>query len=77
MTTSLRAPALVAGGSRADSIWNFQWNDTNTRWVVQSRDLPGNATNEAAFSFVIAPFPAPGTGTLLGLGGLLMARRRR
>lgn len=77
----------VAGGNRSDNIWNFEWDNANTRWVVQSRDLPGSATadpglqnmaaNEAAFSFVIAPIPAPGASALLGLGGLLAARRRR
>ncbi len=79
--------AVASGTNRADNIWNFEWDGANNRWVVQSRDLPGSSTaapglqdlaaNEPAFSFVLAPIPTPGSVALMGLAGLMAARRRR
>ena len=76
--------AIVSGTTRADNIWSYQWDAANLRWVIEGRDIPGSATatpglqnlgaNEPAFSFVLVPEPSTG---LLGVGGLLLALRRR
>lgn len=73
-----------AGTFSQDNIWSYQWDAANVRWVIEGRDIPGGATtnpglqnlsvNEAAFSFVLIPEPSTG---LLGVGGLLLALRRR
>ena len=73
-----------AGTFSQDNIWSYQWDAANVRWVIEGRDIPGGATtnpalqnlsvNEAAFSFVLVPEPSTG---LFGVGGLLLALRRR
>jgi hypothetical protein len=75
----------IAGTNRADNIWSYQWDSTNTRWVIQGRDIPASGTttpglqdltaNEPAFSFVL--IPTPGAATLMGLGLVAAGRRRR
>jgi hypothetical protein len=73
-----------SGTFSQDNIWSYQWDAANTRWVIEGRDIPSGATtdpalqnlaaNEAAFSFLLIPEPS---SCLLGLGGLLLALRRR
>lgn len=87
MNSVLLISAEGGAGNNVDNIVSFEWDGANSRWVIQSRDLPGSATaapglqnmqaNEASFSFALMPIPTPGSAALLGLGGLMFARRRR
>ncbi len=55
--------ATVSGTNRADNIWSFAWDNANTRWVVEGRDVSATASatptlqnltaNEPAFSFAL------------------------
>lgn len=81
--------ASVTGTNRADNIVSAQWSSTLDGWLIQSRDLPGDATNapglqggaanEVMFSFALFPVvPEPAALASLGVGvaGLLGRRRR-
>lgn len=79
--------AATVVGEAGNGFWqvgghtqNSVYNDNGTFWY--SNDPSGtffdgqNLTPEMAFS-VITRIPAPGSAVLLGLGGLMAARRRR
>ncbi len=50
----------------------------NTDWLQFFQDVNGHLDTELVLGHIeIVPVPAPGTAALLGVGGLLAARRRR
>ena len=60
------------------TVSNLTWNNGDTLWVrwIENNDIGndhGLSIDECTFSAV----PAPGSVALLGLGGLMMGRRRR
>lgn len=67
---------LVAG--RGGTISNLTWNNGDTLWIrwVERNDA-GNDHGLAIDNFSFSATPTPGAAALLGLGGLMTARRRR
>ncbi len=61
--------ANVSGTLRGDNIWNFAWDGSNNRWVIESRDVSATATatpslqnlaaNEPGFSFALFSVTPP------------------
>jgi hypothetical protein len=77
------------GGLNVDNIVTYQWNESLAGWIIESRDLPADATTqvpalqnlnagEAAFSFAFFPVPEPTTlGLLAPVAVVALTRRRR
>lgn len=72
------AAGLVAG--RGGVISNLSWNINDTLWIrwVERNDS-GNDHGMAIdrFFFSASSVPTPGAAALLGIGGLMVSRRRR
>ena len=70
------AAGLVSG--LGGTISSLTWDVGDTLWIrwIENNDA-GNDHGLAIDNFSFSAVPAPGAAALLGLGGLLVARRRR
>lgn len=69
-------PGLVSG--LGGTITGLTWDVGDTLWIrwIENNDF-GNDHGLAIDNFSFSAVPAPGAAALLGLGGLIVARRRR
>jgi hypothetical protein len=67
---------LVSG--RGGLVSNLSWNDGDTLWIRWvERNEAGNDHGLAIDNVSFSAIPTPGSAALLGMGGLIIGRRRR
>lgn len=79
-STAAAVDGNVAGlvGGLGGTVSSLTWNVGDTLWVrwIENNDA-GNDHGLGIDNFSFSAVPAPGAAALLGLGGLMVARRRR
>jgi MYXO-CTERM domain-containing protein len=70
-------PANSAAAQLIDATFNFNFGQVDGTWSVAFRHTYGQGTSIAWENITVTPIPAPGALALLGMGGLVAARRRR
>lgn len=69
---------VVATGASGNDFTIFNGGDVNGNWTLTVRDFVSQDTgNVVGWSLDITTVPTPGAAALLGLGGLVIGRRRR
>jgi len=79
--TLMISPSGDVAGNTIDNTLTYQWDPANSRWEIQTRDLPGQGLQNAGtgvetFSFAFFAVPEPAFAGLLMPAMLLLARRR-
>lgn len=79
-STAAAVDGNVAGlvGGLGGTVSSLTWNVGDTLWLrwIENNDV-GNDHGLAIDNFSFSAVPAPGAAALLGLGGLMIGRRRR
>ncbi len=77
-TFSRANPSVVATGATGLTFAAFTGENLNGNWILSVRDFGnGDIGNVDSWSMDITSVPTPGALALVGMGGLITARRRR
>lgn len=76
-TELLRQPLGGPGGFLVDTLWRFELPGNASGYTVQFEALGSSMSLDRVAIDTFTVVPAPGAAALLGLGGVLAARRRR